>query len=183
MTGVAGLRARDVGHRLGIGTQRRVGAAVAGCALAGRAGVVHLGRGEGREVGVAGVALSRRRYVIGRFAQRVGAVVAGRATPGHRRYGRRMVEAASRPGRRRVVTGRALRRRRDVRRRLHLGVLRQIGTAVAGRALGKTRMAHRRRRPGHETVGMTGIAFGRHRNMGYRLGLGILGDITAVVTI
>ena len=182
MAGITLGSSADVGAWLGLCVERPVRAAVTAGTSTGRPAVVHLGRGEGREIGVAGVALGRRRYVVGRFAQGVRAVVAGRATPGHGGNCRRMVEAAGRPGRRRVVASRALRRRGNVCRRFALGVLGQVGAAVAGRTIRQTGMIHRRWRPGGEAVGVTGVALAGHRDVARRFGQRVLGNIGAGVT-
>lgn len=93
-----------------------------------------------------------------------------------------MVEGAGCPGRRRAVTGAALRRRRNMRCRLDLGILRNIGTAVARRTTGQPRMAHGSRRPGGITLVMAGVALTGHRNVRRRLGQGIDCDISTAVT-
>ena len=80
MAGIAGLVRRDVCRSFGTRTKRRVGPAMTVYTLADRAGVVHAGRFEAREVGVTAIALATRRQVVGRFAQRRRAVMAGRAT-------------------------------------------------------------------------------------------------------
>jgi len=181
VAGIARLAGRNVGWRLGLGIERGVGAAMAAGALTGGTGVIHRRRRKSRENGVTGVALAAGRHVIGRLAQRIGAVMAGRAAPGHRRRRRGVVEAAGGPGGGRVVTGRTLRRRRNVGERLALGVLRQVSTAVAGRTLGQAAVIHRRRRPTAETVGMAGIALAGHRNMADRLAQCVGKDIGAAV--
>lgn len=84
-----------------------------------------------------------------------------------------MIERDGCPGNRRTVTGTALRRRRNVRSRLDLGILQEVGTAMAGRATGQAGMAHGGRRPGRIPLGVTGVALPRHRNVRRRLGQGI----------
>jgi hypothetical protein len=65
MAGIALGSRRDMGNRLHLGIDGQVGATVAGRAVArygdARAGVVHLGRGEGNEIGVANIAGDRSR--------------------------------------------------------------------------------------------------------------------------
>lgn len=93
-----------------------------------------------------------------------------------------MVEGAGCPGRRRVVTGAALRRRHNMRRRLDLRILRNIGTAMAERTAGQSRMAHGSRRPGGITLVVAGVALTGHRDVRSRLGQGINCDISTTVT-
>lgn len=114
------------GQRIGV----HIAAAVAGGTLAGRSRMAHPRRLEGRETGVAGVALRADGDVVGRFAQCCCAVVAGGALA----VGAGVVRINSRrPGKRRGMAGIALSSSADVRHRFHLGILGQIGAAVTGR--------------------------------------------------
>lgn len=69
------------------------------------------------------------------------------------------------PGRRRGVTGIALRRRNDVRRWLALGILRVISTRVTGRTLAIQAGVIHRRRYETDEIGVAGVAGGRSRDM------------------
>ena len=97
MASVALRTSGYVAERLGHGIDRDIAATVAGRTLSGQSGVVHLGRLETQLILVAGVACCGGRDVVGRLAQRLGAIVAGRADAG--RIG--MNEAHSCPGCRR----------------------------------------------------------------------------------
>jgi len=147
--------------------------------------VTHGGRGEGGEVLVAGVALRTRRNMVGRFAQCRAAVVASRADAGNRRIGRSMVEGDCGPAGGGTVAGIALGAGANVGARFGLGVLRQVGAVVAGRAVaggqrpGCSRMAHRRRVEGGAV--MAGVALRRGRNMRCGFGQGIGEGVAAVV--
>lgn len=103
MTGIAGLRARYMCCRFGLRIDGDIGPAVAGGAIAGGdraagAAMVHECRRKANETGVAGIALGRGWKVIGRLAQRIGAVVAAGAAAANRRGCHGMVEGGSRPG-------------------------------------------------------------------------------------
>lgn len=139
----------------------------------------HRCRVEGCVVLVACIASRRRRDMQGRFTQRIGPVVAGRATAS---YHSRMVEGTGCPSRSRVVTGTALRRRRNMRRRLDLRILRNIGTAMARGTACQPRMAHGSRRPGGISLVVACVALTGYRNVRGRLGQGIYCDISATVT-
>lgn len=93
-----------------------------------------------------------------------------------------MVESAGCPSRRRVVTGTTLRRRHDMRRRFNLGILRNIGTAMAGSTTGQSRMAHGSWRPRDITLVVAGIALTSHRNMSTWLGQRIDSDVRPSMT-
>jgi len=175
MTDAAGLRGRDMSGRLRIGTGSLIASVMASLAIAGsnrtgRSGVIHGGRIESNIVLVTGIALRCRRNMVGRLAQRGTAVMAVRTDAGYRRYCRCMVEGTSRPGCRRIVASTALRRRGNVRNRLDLRVLRNIGAAVTGRATGQARMVHRGRRPGSIARLVTGITLPGRRDMQRRFG-------------
>lgn len=72
---------------------------------------------------------------------------------------------------------------RLVRNRFGLGILRQITTVMAGRALCQTRMIHTRWAPGHKVaVPVARVARPRYRNMPDRLGGRALRRIGATVT-
>ena len=98
----------------------------------GRSGVAHGGRTEAGVVLVTGIALRRCRDVGSRLAQCRRPVVAGRTLADG---GRVMGESRCRPAAGRAVAGIALRRGADVCRRLDLGIDREVGPAVAGRAV------------------------------------------------
>jgi len=109
--------------------------------------------------------------VIGRLAQGIGAVVAGRASASNRRRCSGMIEGAGRPTDRRIVASIALSRGRNMGRGLHLRILGNESTAMTVRARTlQARMTHHRRRPGHKSSGVAGIALGNGRNMVDRLG-------------
>ena len=99
-----------------------------------------------------------------------------------------MVEGTGGPGR---VIGRnttgmagiALRRGRNMRRRLALGVLGNIGTAMAGRTLaGQTGMVHRHWRPGKVAALVAGVALVGGGNVRRRFAQRIDRDISAAMT-
>jgi len=114
---------RNMSSRFRQGIDRHVGATMAGRTVAGGhrsggAGVAHRGRREGCEYQMTTVALGSGRNVCARLAQSRGAVVARRATAGHCRRCRRVIEGGTGPGSGGTVAAAAvtLRRRRDVRR-------------------------------------------------------------------
>ena len=97
--------------------------------------MTHAPWGEGSEGVMTDFALSGRRNVVSRLAERIRPVVAGCTAS---RYGRScsgVIECCCRPSDCGVMAGIALRCSSNVRRRLDLGILRDIGTTVAGRAL------------------------------------------------
>lgn len=132
MAGIAGKAGRDVrcGFRARLGGC--IGAIVAGRALPRcDARVAHCRRSECRSV-MADVALEGSRNVIGRLAKSAASrhmatrVSAVGYEAGVIRFGRQ------RPTYRARMASIALGRRRDMCRRFHLRVLRQIGTAMTG---------------------------------------------------
>ena len=162
---------RNVRHGLDLRIDRDIGTTMATGALARRdgTGMGHRGRCESRKIFVTGMALGRRRHMTGGLAQGVGAVMTvGTATTHRGRHGR-VIEGDRRPRRRRPVAGIALRRRRDVCRRLDLSVLQYIGTTMAGQALPRQpRMVHAGRTE-YRGVGVTAIALRSGWNVRHRL--------------
>jgi len=77
MAGIAGLRRWDVGSRLGLGIECRVGPGMTTCTLSRRSGVIHYRRCECRVIGMASVALGCCRNVVGRLTQSIRPVMAG----------------------------------------------------------------------------------------------------------
>ena len=137
----------NVRRWLGLGIDRDEGSAMAGDTVIGgyrarRPAVTHRCRREGREGVMANVTGSRRRNMRGRFAQALPsrAVVAGCTASVAANHHTGVAEGAGGPGRvvfrnATRVAGIALGRCYDVSARLVLGILRGIGTAVAGRTI------------------------------------------------
>lgn len=175
MTAIATGRGLDVGQRLALRIGEIEAAVVATGALPGGSRMVHLRRIEGRKIGVTGVALGCRRNVIDWLAQGGAAVVAGGTIPGGRAV---VIETDYRPAIGRGMAGVALGRRADMGQRLGQGIAGNIGAAVAVRALAvQSGMVHHGRRPGRETVDVTGVALGQGGNVQGRLGQCIGVDI------
>ena len=82
MTGVTLIAGRDVGCSFHLRVDANIGAAVAGGALAGRAGVIHLRWGKGNIILVAAVAGCCARNMRDVLAKGAGSVVAGGAAAG-----------------------------------------------------------------------------------------------------
>lgn len=141
--------------------------------------MIHPRRFEGREVGMAGIALRTARNMVGRFSKRRRAIVAG---------GTLAVSAGivrvngCCPGNCRVVAGVTLGGGADVRRRLHLGILGEIGTTMTGRAQPRQpAVIHGGGAPVNEAADMASIALGDARNVIDRSRQGIGKEIGAVV--
>jgi len=151
-----------VGCRLGqrpLGTDRHISSAVAGRALSRRAVMIHHGRSEGDEIGVTRVADVYRGDMVGRLGQAGTAALvtigAGMVADNHRRRGQCVVECGCCPTRGRLMATIALLGRGDVRDRLGLGILAQVGAVMAGQALaGKTGVIH----GAHQEAGRAGVA-------------------------
>lgn len=176
VAGVALRRSRNVSRRFsqGVGCQIRpvmTTRTVGGSSRPGGIAVAHGRRRKSGGIGVAGIALRRGRNMIGRLAQGISAVVAGRTATRDRRRGSGMIKGGSSPADRRIVAGIALSRGRNMGRGLHLRILGNESTAMAVRARTlQAGVTHHRRHPGHKTSGMAGIALGNGRNMVNRLG-------------
>ena len=123
---------------LGQGIHRNIGAIVASSAIrdgyrTGSPGMVHLPAAcERNVILVAGIALCGSWNVVGRLAQRGGAIVAGRAVTRSGRRSHRMIERRCSPSSGRIVASVALSSRADVSRCFGLRVYRNIATTVAG---------------------------------------------------
>ena len=194
MAGIALRRSRHVIGRFGQCIHRHVGSAVAGraitrCRRPRRTGMAHAGRRECGIALVASVALGCGGYVRTGLGQpRAARNVTGTAIAGRRA---RVHVGGRRPGGGRPVAGVALGRGGHMAGRFVLGVVDQIrgtvtvaGNAVAGcHRCGSSRMIHRTRHEGHETVAVAGIALRCGGNMRQRLGLGIDRGIAAAVAI
>lgn len=139
VAGIALGRGRNVRGGFGLGVDCNEGSIMATGAVSasdwsGGTAVVHGSRCKSAGIVVASVALGRGRNVVGRFAKGRGAVVTGRAAARDCRRGSGMIEGAGRPAYCRIVTAIALRRGRNMGRRLHLRILGNKGTAMAVRA-------------------------------------------------
>jgi len=158
MAGVALPGVRDMRRILPQCAREGERAVVTGQALPIRPGMVHHGGLERDEVVMTGVALQRRRNVVGRLGEPPAARrVAGRA-PACVGGGVDMGRSPRRPTRPARVAAIALRRGHHVIGRLHLRVLGQVSSAVAGRTLTiQTRMVHGRRRESDE-IQVAGVA-------------------------
>lgn len=88
MTAVALGRGTNMGQWLGLCIQRREAAAVAIGALSGHAGVIHPGRPERSEVGMATVALGAGWYMPGTLADCTDTIVTSRAATVYGRHRR-----------------------------------------------------------------------------------------------
>ena len=189
VAGVAGLGAdRNMRCRTRLGIDRDIGTVVAGKTVACRTRVIHVGRRECGIALVAGVALRGGRNVVAGLGQprpaRLVAGIAGASRRGSMRVGRR------RPGGQGAMAGIALSRGRHVVGRFVLGVVDQVGSAIAvtGDAVARCHrrcrsgMIHRARHERHETVAVTGIALNTGRNMCQGLGLRVDSRITAAMT-
>lgn len=162
----------------------RTGTRTNRCRGIGSAGVVHPGRRERGEVGVAYIACNRGRQVFCRFAERIGPVVTGSTATGHRTG----MGIARRLPSRCVVTGIAgLRTGRNMR----YGLRSRVGSCKSAVMAGETVpcsdwpssrcMIHRSRRKNREPC-MTGTALRRRRNMRRRFGFCINVFITTAMT-
>lgn len=85
VAGIALRRGRNVHVRFRLRIGEIVGTAMTARTLAHRADMVHLRRLESREIGVAAIALLRRRNVVRGLPQRTDAVMAIRTAAGDRR--------------------------------------------------------------------------------------------------
>lgn len=134
--------------------------------------MVHPGRREGCEIGVALVASNRGRQVFHRFAERIGSVVTSSTTTDHHAS---MGIARRLPGRCAVTGIAGLRPCRDVRYRLRGRVGGGKSTVMAGEAVpcsdrpGRPGMTHRRRRE-NRVSGVACTALRRRWDVARRLG-------------
>ena len=161
----------NVIDRTGQGVGREVRPIMASRALAGRAGVIHLRRPERSEIAVAAIALRAGGNVGDGFTQGCAAVMASRAPA----IGSGIVhKGCSGPTGSGFVAGVALCLGTYVGRRLGLGVLADIRTAVASGALaGHAGVVHHCRCPIDKAIGMAGVALVGGGDMRCRLGQGI----------
>ena len=183
---VASVTLSNAGNMINWACQRigeEIGSIVAGRALPGHAAVVHLGRLEGSEAGVATVALRTRRNMGRRLAKSSNAVVAAGTAARYRRRSCCVIERGARPGNRRTMASIALGGSADMGCRLGLGILGKKNAAVTSRALARhAGMVHGGRRPGDETADVAGIALRRGRNVHVRLRLRIGEIVGAAMT-
>ena len=144
---VALASGRDMRSGLGLRIDYGVTAAVAGRALPREAGVVHRCRLECHKIGVAGTALAGRRNMTGGLRKRNHRKGRWRAVVARIAYGiggKGMHIGRGGPGGRAGVARVALRACHKMVRGLGLGILRQIGPAVARRTLSRQAgMIHR----------------------------------------
>jgi hypothetical protein len=136
VAGVAGLSGRNMCGRLGLSVDSHISTVMTGQALSSGTPVTHPCRCKGNKTTVTRITSPCRRDVIGRLAKRIGAVVTCRT---HCDRGRVRIDTGrpSCKGIALVMTTAtiALGAGRDMCRRLHLGVLRDVGATMTGRTL------------------------------------------------
>ena len=96
--------------------------------------MIHPGRGEGSEIGMADVARCRGRHVGGRLAKRLRTVVTACTVS---RYHAAVVVGRRFPDRRSVTVVAGLRARRDMRCRTRLSIDRDVRAVMAGKAIAR----------------------------------------------